>query len=234
MRFRSLKYLLLFGLLFVATRATLHAQDLEYKMEVGGMLGASCYLGDANYTELFKDISAMGGALVRYNINPRMAVKGNLAIGGISGTTKESEYKLPGGQDIDFSRTLYDLGAQFEYNFFAYGNGGGYKRLHRFTPYIFMGMGFTFAPEPVDNVFTVNFPIGLGVKYKVAPRLNAGCELSFRFSMSDRLDVSERTSPTLNDPLGIKSSGIKNKDSYSFFALFLTYDLMPKYRKCNN
>ena len=57
---------------------------------------------------------------------------------------------------------------------------------------------------------------------------------SFRFSMSDRLDVSERTSPTLNDPLGIKSSGMKNKDSYSFFALFLTYDLMPKYRKCNN
>jgi hypothetical protein len=52
--------------------------------------------------------------------------------------------------------------------------------------------------------------------------------------MSDRLDVSERTSPTLNDPLGIKSSGIKNKDSYSFFALFLTYDIMPKYRKCNN
>ena len=27
---------------------------------------------------------------------------------------------------------------------------------------------------------------------------------------------------------------ISDKDSYSFFALFLTYDIMPKYRKCNN
>lgn len=232
MRVRVLKFLLFVGLL--AAPAALCAQDLEYKMELGGALGSSFYLGDANYSGLFKDLCAMGGVVARYNLNPRMAVKGNLVAAGISGTTEGSEYHIPGGEDIEFSRTLYDLGAQFEYNFFPYGSGGGYKRLYRFTPYIFGGMGFTFAAKPVDNVFTLNFPIGLGVKYKIANRLNAGCELSFRFSMSDRLDVSERTSPTLNDPLGIKSSGIKNKDSYSFFALFLTYDIMPKYRKCNN
>ena len=232
MRVCALKFLLFAGLL--ATPAIMCAQDLEYKMELGGALGGSFYLGDANFTGLFKDVSAVGGVVARYNLNPRMAVKGNLVAAGISGTTKGSEYHIPGGEDIEFSRTLYDLGAQFEYNFFPYGSGGGYKRLYRLTPYVFGGMGFTFAGKPVDNVFTVNFPIGLGVKYKVAGRLNVGCELSFRFSMSDKLDVSEKTSPTLNDPLGIKSSGAKNKDSYSFFALFLTYDIMPKYRKCNN
>lgn len=232
MRVCVLKYLLMLGLF--ATPAFVCAQDLEYKMEVGGTLGGSFYLGDANFTGLFKELSAMGGVVARYNLNPRMAVKGNLAVAGISGTTKGSEYHIPGNSDIDFSRTLYDLGAQFEYNFFPYGSGGGYKRLYRFTPYIFAGMGFTYAGKPVDDVFTLNFPIGLGVKYKIANRLNVGCELSFRFSMSDKLDVSEAATPTLNDPLGIKSSGMKNKDSYSFFALFLTYDIMPKYRKCNN
>ena len=232
MRACVLKYLLLVGLM--TTPAFMRAQGLEYKMELGGALGGSFYLGDANYTGLFKDLSAMGGVVARYNLNPRMAIKGNLVAAGISGTTKGSEYHIPGNEDIEFSRTLYDLGAQFEYNFFPYGNGGGYKRLYRLTPYIFGGMGFTFAGKPVDNVFTLNFPIGIGVKYKIAERLNAGCELSFRFSMSDKLDVSERTTPTLDDPLGIKSSGMKNKDSYSFFALFLTYDIMPKYRKCNN
>ena len=90
------------------------------------------------------------------------------------------------------------------------------------------------AGKPVDDVFTVNFPIGVGVKYKVANRLNVGCEMSFRFSMSDKLDVTSKDAPTLDDPLGIKSDGMKNKDSYSFFSFFLTYDIMPKYRKCNN
>ncbi|MBR2607254.1 MAG: outer membrane beta-barrel protein [Bacteroidaceae bacterium] len=227
-----LKYLILMGLF--AAPSFVRAQDLEYKMELGGALGGSFYLGDANFTGLFKELSAVGGVVARYNLNPRMAVKGNFVAAGIAGTTNGSEYRVPGDADIEFSRTLYDLGAQFEYNFFPYGSGGGYKRLYRFTPYVFGGMGFTYAGKPVDNVFTLNFPIGLGVKYKIANRLNVGCELSFRFSMSDKLDVTEATSITLEDPFNIKSSGMKNKDSYSFFALFLTYDIMPKYRKCNN
>lgn len=232
MRAKLFKYLLLMWMLTFA--ATAHTQDLEYKMEVGGALGGSFYLGDANFTGLFKDMSAMGGIVARYNLNPRMALKGNLVAAGIAGTTKGSEYHIPGNSEIDFSRTLYDLGAQFEYNFFPYGSGGGYKRLYRLTPYITMGMGFTYAGKPADNVFTVNFPIGAGVKYKIANRLNAGCELTFRFSMSDKLDVTTKGTPTLDDPLGIKSSGMKNKDTYSFLCFFLTYDIMPKYRKCNN
>lgn len=232
MRAERLKYILLTALLTIA--ATAHPQDLEYKMEAGGAVGGSYYLGDANFTGLFKEMSGMGGIVARYNLNPRMAIKGNLVAAGIAGTTKGNEYHIPGNSDIDFSRTLYDLGAQFEYNFFPYGSGGGYKRLYRLTPYITMGMGFTYAGKPVDNVFTVNFPIGAGIKYKIADRLNLGCELTFRFSMSDQLDVTAKGTTTLDDPLGIKSSGMKNKDSYSFLCLFLTYDIMPKYRKCNN
>lgn len=232
MKIVALKYWLVAGILSFS--GILHAQDLEYKMEIGGMLGGSFYLGDANYTGMFKDVSAMGGVAFRYNFNPRMALKANLAAAGISGTTKDSEYKIPGNPDIDFSRTLYDLGAQFEYNFFAYGKDGGYKRMHRLTPYLFLGLGFTYAGKPVDDVFALNFPLGAGVKYKLADRLNIGCELSFRFCMSDKLDVTSKTEPVLDDPLGIKSSGMKNKDSYSFFFLFLTYDIMPRYRKCNN
>lgn len=203
-------------------------------MELGGMLGGSFYLGDVNFTGMFKELSVMGGLVARYNFNPRMSLKGNFVAAGISGTTKDSEYDIPGETDIDFSRTLYDLGVQFEYNFFPYGMSGGYKRFYRFTPYVFLGVGTTYAPKPADDVFTINFPIGAGMKYKIANRLNVGCELSFRFSMSDKLDVTSQTKPLLDDPLGIKSSGMKNKDSYSFFTIFLTYDIMPKYRKCNN
>lgn len=225
--------IVLLSLTLMLSALQLRADDLEYRYEVGGMVGGSCYYGDANYSSFMKNLSLMGGAMWRYNINPRMAVKANLAIAEISGSTADGENRFPGGE-IDFSRTLYDLGVQFEYNFFAYGAGASYKGTRRLVPYIFGGLGFTFAPEPYENIFTMNIPVGAGVKYKFAPRWNVGCELSYRFSFSDNLDVASAQSPMLSDPYLIQSSGLKNKDSYSFLSFFVTYDISPKYRRCNN
>ena len=221
------------GALIVCLAGSVRADNLEYRYEVGVMVDGSSYYGDANYSSPMKNMNLMGGIVGRYNINPRMAVKGSLAVAGISGSTADFDNRFPGG-DVDFTRTVYDLGAQFECHFLAYGDGSGYKRTHRLSPYIFAGAGLTFAPEPADNVFTMNLPVGVGVKYKIAPRINLGCELSFRFTLSDDLDVTKETAPILNDPYGIKSKGLKNKDSYSFLSLSVTYDLSPKYRKCNN
>ena len=95
-------------------------------------------------------------------------------------------------------------------------------------------MGFTFAPAPAEGVFTVNFPIGVGVKYKIAHRINIGCEFTMRFSLSDKLDVTNKEGLQLNDPYRIKSQGWKNKDSYSYTVFFVTYDLCSRCKECNN
>ena len=221
------------GAIMLCLANGVRADELEYRYELGVMAGGCCYYGDANYSALMKNMNMMGGVMGRYNINPRMALKANLAVAGISGSTAGSANRFPGG-DVDFSRTVYDLGIQYECHFFAYGDGTGYKRSRRMVPYFLAGAGVTFAPKPANNVFTLNLPVGLGVKYKIAPRLNLGCELSFRFSLSDDLDVTRETAPVLNDPYGIKSGGLKNKDSYSFLSISVSYDLSPKYRKCNN
>lgn len=221
------------GAMILCLASGVRADNLEYRYEVGVMVGGSSYYGDANYSSLMKNLNLMGGIVGRYNINPRMAVKGTLAIAGISGSTADFENRFPGG-DVEFTRTVYDLGAQFECHFLAYGDGSGYKRTHRLSPYVFAGAGLTFAPKPADNVFAMNLPVGVGVKYKIAPRINLGCELSFRFTLSDELDVTKETGLMLDDPYGIKGKGFKNKDSYSFLSLSVTYDLSPKYRKCNN
>lgn len=210
------------------------SQELEYKLELGGMLGGSFYMGDANYTKPFKDLNFGGGAVARQILNPYMAVKYNFAIAGISGSTADIKNKFPEGRNVDFKRTLFDLGAQFEYNFLPYGTGKGYKRTKRITPYILAGAGFTFAPAPAKALATINFPIGLGVKYKIMERLNLGLEWTMRFSMSDKLDVSNKEGLQLSDPYNIKSRGIKNLDSYSFIMFTLTYDLLPRLRNCNN
>lgn len=213
--------------------SAVQAQGLEYRFEAGGMVGASCYYGDANYSSFMKNINVIGGLIGRYNINARMAVKADLLVARITGSTEGLENKFP-GEAVEFDRTLYELGAQYEYNFWAYGEDGGYKGYKRVVPYVFVGLGCTFAPKPANHVFTANIPLGIGVKCKVIPRLNVGCELSYRFSFSDRLDVTDKTALQLNDPYGIKSGFLKNKDGYSFISLFVTYDLSPKYRKCNN
>ena len=223
----------LLGAMMLCLAGGVRADELEYRYELGVMVGGSSYYGDANYSSLMKNLNMMGGVMGRYNINQRMALKASLAVAGISGSTADFENRFPGG-DVDFSRTIFDLGVQYECHFFAYGDGSGYKGSRRLAPYIFAGAGMTFAPKPANNVFTLNLPVGIGVKYKIAPRLNLGCELSFRFALSDDLDVTKETAPVLNDPYGIKSSGLKNKDSYSFLSISVSYDLSPKYRKCNN
>ena len=95
-------------------------------------------------------------------------------------------------------------------------------------------MGFTVGMGGGGSACgALNLPIGVGVKYKMRPRLNIGLEWTMRFSTSDNLDDTGRTT-TLQHPYGIKSVGLKNKDCYSFTMLYVTYDLSPKYRKCNN
>ena len=94
MRDSRIFVLLLSGILTCAA-LSVRAEELEYKMELGGIVGGSYYLGDANYTGFFKNLRVMGGAVARYNINPRMAVKGNLVAAGIAGTTAGSDTVRP-------------------------------------------------------------------------------------------------------------------------------------------
>lgn len=212
-------------LLLTLGGARLSAQELEYKMELGGMLGGSFYLGDANYSALYKNTGLGGGLMGRYNINPRQSLKFNLLCGRISGNAAELENKFPdvAGQKWNFDNSVVDLGCQYELGFWAYGTGKGFKGTKRLVPYIQFGLGFTYCAEEL----TMNIPFGFGLRYKLAERLNAGLDWTMRFSLSDGLDG-------IADPYSIKGGGLKNKDSYSFTMLYISYDLFPKYRKCNN
>lgn len=234
-----LRIFLLIILLPAFIRGT--AQE-EYQMEIGGGVGGCFYLGDAN-SKPFANMGGMGSILTRYLINHRMAIKGNLAFGQIRGNTgtqffpedpnsENAQGGTPG--KVSFKRNLIDFGAQFELNFWSYGIGNGYEGYSRITPYILMGAGVTIAPKPAQTNAGFYLPFGIGVKYKLRPRLNIGLEWSIRFTTTDELDVSDANGIKLSDPYGIPSSGFKNKDCYSFTMLTITYDIMPKCINCNN
>ncbi len=236
--------LLLVMILLAATVA--RAQDgelLEYQQEIGGGVGVSSYLGDAN-GGFMKHPGLMATALWRRNLNARMVIKAYAAMGHISGNTKgvyipidPSSGTAAGGEEsqlIEFSRNIAGAGAQFELNFLGYGMGAAYKGLSRWTPYLLAGLGFTVGfGGGGTTAGGLNVPLGVGFRYKLRPRLNIGIEWTVNFTTCDKLDDADY-STKLNDPYAIKSDFIKNKDCYMKTFVFVTYDISPKYRKCNN
>lgn len=229
-------------LIFLLLPLGLRAQEDEYRMEIGGALGTDFYLGDVNSTP-FRKPGVMAGFLLRRNFNPRMGVKANLAFGTLRGGAGArflpSDAATPGAQgglpaSVSFKRSVLDMGAQFELNLLGYGLGHEYQGVKRWSPYLTMGLGLTLAMGGNSKaVAGLNVPLGMGVKYKWKPRVNVGAEWTFRFTTTDALDVMGGQ-PTLSHPFGIQSSGVKNKDAYSFLMFFLTYDISPKCKECHN
>ncbi len=211
-----------------ATPAKAQEDDM-YKMEIGAGLGLLTYEGDFN-GNVAKGAQPCASIVLRRVFNPYMGLKLNLLYGTLKGSSKDVKTYYPDYQneEYSFSNPLIDLSLTYEYNFWPYGTGRDYRGAQRLTPFIFLGIGATYAKADAKNVFTGNLPIGLGVKYKIGKRLNLGIEWAMHFSLSDELDG-------VKDPYKIKSSGLfKNTDCYSALQLTLTYSFMQKCRTCNS
>ena len=203
--------------------------DYQYRMESGAGVGVVTYQGDLGGS-LTKNMQPMASVVLRRVFNPYMALKFSAAYGKLKGSSADSNTYYPdyAASQYRFNKTLVDAGMTYEYNFWPYGTGQDYRGAKRFTPFIFAGLGATYAGGEGNSAFTANVPIGLGVKYKAGKRLNVALEWAEHFSMSDKLDG-------VKDPYGIKSSGLfKNTDCYSAIQLTLTYSFMPKCRTCHN
>ena len=224
-RLRTIHAMLMGCILTMLPTSAVQAQELEYALELGVKAGPMVYFGDANYGSPLKNINASAGIFARYNLNQRMSLKFDVAYGKISGDASNGKNKFPANptQEWKFSKPLVDVACLYELGFWAYGTGGSYKGSHRLAPYIQMGLGVTACNKQV----ALNIPLGIGVKYKFAPRWNCGADFSVRFTTGDKLDGIE-------DPYRISSGAFKNKDSYAMFMFYVAYDLCPKYRKCNN
>lgn len=216
--------------LLLATALPASAQsDYEYRMEIGAGVGLVAYEGDFN-GNITHGMQPMASAVLRRTFNPYMALRFAAAYGKLKGSSKNVKTYMLEYVDTpyEFANSLVDVSATYEYNFWPYGTGHDYRGAQRLTPFIFAGLGATYASGSGNNVFTANVPLGVGVKYKVATRLNLGIEWTMHFSMNDNLDG-------VKDPYGIQSTGMfKNTDCYSMLQLTLTYSLMPKCRTCHN
>lgn len=221
---RIIRGLLFAALLLPATTAI--AQDEpEYRLELGAGAGLVSYTGDFN-GNLLKGMQPWGTLLAKYHLNPRMALALNVGTGKIKGSTDNLDtwYEI---EHYEFNNQLTEVDFRYEYNFWAYGTGQEYRGARRLVPFITIGLGVTHHSGENSGV-TMNLPLGGGIKWKMAPRLNLILEWVMRFTPNDNLDGRK-------DVYGIKSSGLfKNTDCYSVLQLGVTYDLWAKCKVCNN
>ncbi len=239
------KMLLCIHVIFFMLGNKLYAQD---RIELGGFLGTSYYFGDLNPSKQFYKPHLAIGGIGRYAYSDRIAFKGSLILGNISGdyTDENLNYKdlRPDDQQIgrpeyDFSRTIADASVQAEFNFLSYDHK--YLSNTNFTPYISVGLG-TMIYSRVDGddenltskpTFILSLPFGAGIKYKVNKWVRVGAEWSFRKTFVDDLDYDGPGEIDPSNPYGGESTWTHNNDWVSFAGVYITVSMFRRKSTCN-
>ena len=87
---------------------TAQAQE-DYRFDMGGGVGMTGYLGDANTSTLFQRPSWDVELLFRYIANPRWNFKTNFFVGGLTGNSADMTNVFPSGETYTFHTTFYEL-----------------------------------------------------------------------------------------------------------------------------
>lgn len=217
---------ILFALLF--SNIKMQAQESPYKFDVGGGIGMSGYLGDANNSSILKHPGFTADFDGRYIANARYGLRALLGVTTLSGNTADMENVLPGFADYKFSSTVFDLSIRGEFNFFAYGIGETFKRLRRFSPYITLGIGVCMSSCDGDIFAAPTIPMGVGVKYKLKERLNLTAEFTMTKVFGDKVDGA-----LLNDLTGIRTEFFKNTDWFSRLSIGISYEFGERCETCH-
>lgn len=200
----------------------------DYRFDIGGGIGMTGYLGDANTANLLRNPGWDLELLFRYIFNPRLALKTNFFTGSLRGNSAQMTNVFPDGNTFKFSTQFYELGEMFEFNFLPYGIGETYRKLKRVTPYITAGLGATLWSVDGHTYGGFTIPFGVGVKFKINKRLNLGAAFLMKKVFSDRLDGTD-----LEDPYTIKSSFAKNTDWYSTLTFTISYEFSKRCEVCH-
>ena len=205
----------------------MNAQE-DYRYALGGGVGMTGYLGDANTSVLFQHPSWDVELLFSYIANTRWNFKTNFFVGGLAGNSADMTNVFPSGETFKFTTTFYEISELAEFNFFGYGIGETYQHLKRWTPYLAGGIGMSIWTVQGYTGVGFTLPFGIGFRYKPSKRWNLGLEFLMKKVFTDKLD-----GPDLQDPLGIKSSFMKNTDWYSTLTVKLSYEFSKRCATCN-
>lgn len=208
------------------------AQEKEYMYEIGVGGGMSWGYGDLNHSRAIYDPGLALQLASRYNVNLRWAVAADLSSFALKGDSRDGNDLLPNGTAIDFDRRLWQLTFRPEFHFWNYGWGNDYREKRRMTPFLTAGIGFGLGSGKVsgqktDSHFCLSTPLGLGMKWKMAPRWNAQLTCLFTKLWNDEADG-------VSDLYGITTDALMKNDWCGSLMLSITFDFKERCIECHN
>lgn len=140
--------------LFIGVIMCASAAFAQRSLEIGAFLGCSFYLGELNPDGFFNSFTRVAaGGIVRYNINNRLALRGNLLFGEVTADDAQSSSASQRERNLNFKSPIDELSVQAEFNFLEYELG---DPKHSFSPYVFAGAG-VFEMNPQGRVGNNNW-----------------------------------------------------------------------------
>lgn len=191
--------------------------------EVGFFIGGTNYVGDVGRTNYILPNNPGGSLIYKYNLNPRIALRGSFSVFSIKGDDDFSENAIRNARGYSFKNQVNEVALGLEFNFFEYDLSSKDKT---YTPYVLLSLAAFEHDVPRENqpinryLFTrktsLAIPVGIGFKTKVYGNIAFAVETSFRYTFTDEIDYPKNSIPD------ITFDGNGN-DWYMFTGISLVY-----------
>jgi hypothetical protein len=216
------------------------------KIEYGGGIGLLTARGDISPEYNPAQIGAGMHGMYRRHISNAIALRGNVMGGYYSLNSSLNPNVFQQERYQKTTGSLYEVAAISEYKFF---NPGKLIKQPELIPYVFGGLGYMFATNKVNDVFTgtknrdylgtIVLPYGFGVKYRYKGPWSVTAEMGSRFTFTDRLDRSIFYNSTglgasntavyattaSNNALRKNAGNTSTKDQYIYLNFTLSYTI---------
>lgn len=203
----------------------------EYMYEIGPAVGASWAYGDVNRSSALYDPSLAYGLLFRYNVNLRWTFALDFTGNRLTGDSHDFDNVMPGGTDWSFDRRYWQFGIRPEFAFWNYGWGADYREKHRLAPFLTAGIGFGWANGSSSgddrSTSTLALPVGIGMKWKMAPRWDLQLTCLWTKTFADGIDG-------ITDPYAMGTTTPVNTDWIGSMMLSITFNFKERCLTCHN
>ncbi|MDT8416717.1 MAG: DUF6089 family protein [Lutibacter sp.] len=187
--------------------------------EVGFFVGGSNYIGDIGPEYYINPNNIMGGVIYKYNLNPRIALRGTFTLAQLTADDADATNKARFDRGMRFTNSLKELAVGVEFNYFEY-NLDDYRKTQ--TPYLlveFAAFNYNVVRSETptgsrqynyESKTSYAIPFGIGYKAKLYNDFAIALEIRARYTFEDDLDYNNQE---------INSLKFGNPDSNDWYML---------------
>ncbi len=207
------KFVLLIAIVFITMTSKAQIN------EVGLFVGGSNYIGDIGPEYYINPNNFMGGVIYKWNMNPRIAIRGTFTYAQLSADDANATNKARFDRGMRFTNSLKELAVGVEFNYFEY-NLDDYRKTQ--TPYLLIEFAaFNYNVVKSENPpgsrqynyeskTSYAIPFGIGYKTKLVNDFAIALEIRARYTFEDDLDYNNQE---------INSLKFGNPDSNDWYIL---------------